>query len=459
MKFREIAWRDPCAAFAPFDGVPWAHLLHGGDRALRARWSVIVADPAHRIEARDGRTTLDGRRTAEPAFVVLDDLQRSRARQSREIPADAPPFAGGLIGFAGYESAREFEPTLGLPASPLCLPDLAFGAYEAAAAFDRIGRRAWLAATSHAAGRRLEAALGCATLAPVERPREFADTCLTSNFDRASYQGEVTRIRELIAAGGLFQANIAQTLTTVVAPATPLTLFRMLARSGDAALAALLQFDTGAIVSMSPERFFALAPGSTGQRIVVEPIKGTRARLEGTDDEQVARDLIEDPKERAENVMIADLMRNDLSIVCADHSITEEAICELMTLDRVHHLVSRISGTLRAGIGLRDVFAALFPSGSITGAPKIAAMQAIATTERLGRGPYCGAIGYWSDNGKADFSVAIRSLVAQRTAAGVRLTYGVGGGITLRSDPAHEYAETLAKASGVFGASVLASLP
>ena len=148
--------------------------------------------------------------------------------------------------------------------------------------------------------------------------------------------------------------------------------------------------------------------------------------------------------------MIADLMRNDLSKICCDDSICEDAICELLTLSRVHHLVSRISGVISDGVAVSDIFRALFPSGSITGAPKLAAMRQIANVERVGRGPYCGALGYIDDRGDMDFSVAIRTMTLRD--GGREMSIPVGGGITLRSSPEEEYQETLVKARAALDA-------
>ncbi|MEM9015357.1 MAG: chorismate-binding protein, partial [Pseudomonadota bacterium] len=163
-------------------------------------------------------------------------------------------------------------------------------------------------------------------------------------------------------------------------------------------------------------------------------------------DQQMAEQLLADPKDRAENIMIVDLLRNDLSKICDDHSIRVPRLCELISLSKVHHLVSQITGTLRNDVSVTDVFGALFPCGSITGAPKVQAMKVISEIEGIGRGPYCGAIGYISDTGVADFSVAIRTTILANKNSTAFIP--VGGGVTVRSDPAAEYDETIAKARG-----------
>ena len=212
------------------------------------------------------------------------------------------------------------------------------------------------------------------------------------------------------------------------------------------AFGALLQLGRKAVISNSPERFFCIEAGETTRKIRVEPIKGTRPRQASPNaDAALARELLSDPKERSENLMIADLMRNDLSKICEDDTICEDALCALMSLTRIHHLVSRISGDLLPNVGIKEVFRALFPSGSVTGAPKIESMKLISEMEKVGRGPYCGAIGYIDDRGGADFSVGIRTAVLEKMDEGAKLTFPVGGGITLRSQPEAEYEETLVK--------------
>ena len=435
---REIPWRSPYAAFAPLDGVAGAHLLHGGDRRGDG-WSIIVAAPADVLVLSNG-----------DADAWLNEVERiSKARRThRERPS--APFASGLVGYVGYEALAGLEPTLDLPPSPYALPDAQFGVYDAAAVFSRDERRAFVTARSGAAGDKLEALLGSQE-PTTESVTEWG--ALSSNFTRDAYVAAVSDVIERIRNGDFFQANIAQTLRARShEPFSPFALLRRLAGESDAFFAAMFQYTDGVIISNSPERFFSL---DAAGRITSEPIKGTRPRRRDSgEDNALAQGLLADPKDRAENVMIADLVRNDLSRICESHSIREEAICELMTLSRVHHLVSRIAGRLQEGSGISDVFCALFPAGSITGAPKIEAMETIGEKERYGRGPYCGAFGYIDDAGGADFAVAIRTMMIDAERREIAIP--VGGGITLRSDPGAEYEETLVKASAALSAFGLA---
>jgi para-aminobenzoate synthetase component 1 len=436
MELFEIDWRSPLDAFAPLAQEPFAALLHAGDGALDPGFSIATAFPVARLTSREGRAEFDGARSALTPFAALRALLGARRTGAR------PHFSSGLIGFAGYELGALLEPSAAGPPSPYRLPDMGFGAYDAAALFDRRGRRAFIAARSAYARDRLAEALG----------REDADggkaapsgaTLQRRAEDEAHHQARVAAAIERIRDGDFFQANLAQVLELRAPSAIDAYgAFRALAK-GDAPFGAYLRHEDGAIVSASPERFFKIEPDGAGARILAEPIKGTRPRGKTHDaDMAMARALVESAKDRAENVMIADLLRNDLARVCRDGSIVEEAICELRSFSSVHHLVSAISGRLAEGKTAVDAFEALFPCGSITGAPKIEATRAIGALEGRGRGPYCGAIGYFDDGGGADFAVAIRTMIIE----GERAFAPVGGGVTLRSDPRAEYAETLDKA-------------
>lgn len=440
MKQREIDWRSPLAAFAPLSAHEGAMLLHGGDGAIGSQWSFIAAAPEMTVSGFDGSVFIDGAQTNCSPFEALSDLHLHRRTVGRaECGA---PFSSGLIGFCGYECGRFVEPSAKGPRSPFNLPDFSFGAYDAVAAFDRQLQKAYLLGRSIAAMDRLDEMLG------VREPQsqsmaEF--NLLTSNFSRAAYHSAVADVVERIRNGDLFQANISQRITAHSrSPIDAYGIFQKSSAQSSSAFGAFFTLGGAQVVSLSPERFFSIAPDPAGRlKITAEPIKGTRRRGNSdAEDMRLREALIADPKDRAENIMIADLTRNDLSKICDDHSIREEAICEAATYATVHHLVSRISGVLRREFNAADALGALFPCGSVTGAPKVEAMKVIADVEKSGRGPYCGAIGYIDDGGGADFSVAIRIAVAE---SGV-LSIPVGGGVTLRSDPQDEYDETVDKA-------------
>jgi para-aminobenzoate synthetase component I len=256
----------------------------------------------------------------------------------------------------------------------------------------------------------------------------------------------VARVVEYILAGDIFQANISQRFWGELPEGVDaLALYRRLRRRNPAQFAALLDYGDITIASASPERFLSLDDGLVETR----PIKGTRPRGDTPEeDARLAAELLGSEKDRAENVMIVDLLRNDLSRVCRDHSVLTPEICVLESYATVHHLVSTITGRLLPDSDAVDLLRATFPGGSITGAPKFRAMEIIAEIEPTRRGPYCGAIGWLGFDGSMDTSITIRTYCMK----GRTVTFQAGGGITADSDPAAEYEETLAKARALVAA-------
>jgi para-aminobenzoate synthetase component 1 len=268
---------------------------------------------------------------------------------------------------------------------------------------------------------------------------------LRSSFARDRYLDAVEQVWEYIYAGDIFQANLSQRFEAPLIE-RGWTMYRRLRESSPAPFAAFVDFPDAVVLSASPERF--LRVDATGG-VETRPIKGTRPRGVGPEhDAALGQALLESPKDRAENLMIVDLMRNDLSRVCAPGSVRVAELCALEQYATVQHLVSTIVGRLAPGADALDLLRAAFPGGSITGAPKLRAMEIIAEIERRRRGVYCGSIGYWSVSGALDTSVAIRTAV---TRAG-RVYFSAGGGIVADSDPAEEYQETLDKARGLIAA-------
>jgi para-aminobenzoate synthetase component 1 len=273
-----------------------------------------------------------------------------------------------------------------------------------------------------------------------------------SGLDRRAYETGVERIRRYIADGDLYQANLARRLEASF-DADPWGLYRRL-RTGDPSLfsayldlgASQLTGRPRALLSASPEPFLSV---DAGGHVKTDPIKGTRPRGRDADsDRALARELLSSAKDRAENVMIVDVLRNDLGRVCRPGSVRVPRLCRLERTATVQHLVSTVTGVLADGRDAFDLLAASFPGGSITGAPKIRAMEILEGLEPVRRGPYTGAIGWIGPDGAMQTSIAIRTFVAD----GQRLTLHVGGGITWKSDPAAEWEETVAKARGPLGA-------
>jgi para-aminobenzoate synthetase component 1 len=267
---------------------------------------------------------------------------------------------------------------------------------------------------------------------------------VTSNFDRRAYLQAVRRAIDYVHAGDCFQVNVAQRL---LHPATlaPWELYARLRQRNPAPFAGYFDLGEFAVASASPERFVLVRDGQVQTR----PIKGTRPRGATPEEDRArAAELLASAKDRAENVMIVDLLRNDLGRVCAYGSVRVEAVCRLESYQTVHHLVSEVRGTLRPGLGPVDLLRAAFPGGSVTGAPKVRAMEIIAELEPTARGPYCGSLGYIGFDGSMDTSILIRTFTAGKG----WIQFPVGGGIVADSDAEAEYAETLHKAEGLLRA-------
>jgi para-aminobenzoate synthetase component 1 len=329
------------------------------------------------------------------------------------------------------------------------------GLHDWAIAFDRSSGTAWLAGRAcDGDTRRLERRLGDVR-ERLARPRPpTADLRAPDRFvsrpDRAGFLAGVERIRSAIARGDLYQANLTRRLEAPFA-GNPWPLYRCL-RTGDPALFAAYQ-DLGpaaggeprAILSASPEPFLSVAPGGLVQ---TDPIKGTRPRgATRAEDRALACELLASEKDRAENVMIVDVLRNDLGRVCRPGTVRVPRLCRLERTATVQHLVSTVTGRLEVGRDAFDLLRTAFPGGSITGAPKIRAMAILDEIETVRRGPYTGALGWFGADGGMATSILIRTFVAD----GARLTLHVGGGITWRSDPQAEWEETVAKARGPLG--------
>lgn len=312
-------------------------------------------------------------------------------------------------------------------------------AYEAAPAFDR-------ALTTHAPSAVPLVYFGL--FRSVETAASLADATLptplewTPELSAADHARGVAAIREAIAEGETYQINYTFRLRAALDPAGLESLYLHLAGVERVPYAAFLDFGDWQVLSLSPELFFQLDNG----RIVTRPIKGTAPRGRWAEEDAALGDgLRASAKNRAENVMIVDLCRNDLSRVSQVGSVRASALCEVEPYQTVWQMVSTVEGDARPGVGLREVFGALFPAGSITGAPKSSSMRLIASLEHSPRSVYCGAIGFASPDGRAEFNVAIRTMTVNRVSGAAE--YGVGGGITWDSTPADEHAEALSKAA------------
>ncbi len=453
---RHVLFLDSALADAGTGTAPAAAPLLG-------RYSFVAVDPIHSATVACGGDATRDARGLEEALAgirgVLGDLA------CPTIPG-LPPFQGGVAGFAAYECGLL---RLGLPLVAGGLPDvplLSLHVYDVVFAYDHAVERGWFisqgvpargpAARRLRAAERLDSLLTAAAAPQPAAPAPAAVSAplpavaahplpghpaVHSTHSREAYLDMVRAGIELVRAGDIFQVNLAQRFA-VAARIDPLALYACARRTNPAPFAGYFDAGTATIASMSPERFLQV----TGGVVRTHPIKGTRRVIASPEaDLYAGDDLGASAKDRAENVMIVDLVRNDLARTCTPASVRVEALCRLERYRYVQHLVSVVAGRLRPGRGALDAFEAAIPGGSVTGAPKHRACEIIAALEGFARGAYCGSLGYVGFDGSADFNLLIRTFVVGPDG----LTFAAGGGITAASDPAAEHAESLHKAEGM----------
>jgi para-aminobenzoate synthetase component 1 len=429
------------------------------------RYSFLTADPVAKLRA----------------FIGCEDpwpeLRRWASLLPPEKSADLPPFQGGIAGLWGYEAAAWLEDVGVAVVDDLPTPAVSVGVYDWVICHDSVSATSCLISQGFygeqftrdpsRAQSRLDQVLDWLAQSPADRPLVVSDNSasdadravptlpvacsfetdrvgVTSNFSSTGFRAAIDEIIRRIHCGDSFQVNLAQRLTAA-ASVDPATLYLRLRQANPAPLAGFYDGGDFQVLSSSPEGFLHVRDSVVETR----PIKGTVARTgDATVDRAATESLKASEKDHAENVMIVDLMRNDLSRVCEDDSVVVTQLCEVEHYAFVQHLVSVVRGRLRPGISAIDLLAACFPGGSVTGAPKIEAMRTIAQLEPTRRGPYCGSLGYVSVGGDAEFNILIRTL----TAAGNRWQIPVGGGITAQSRSVDEERETWVKAEGMLRA-------
>ncbi len=449
---------------ARFQADPCLLLLDSAARHRErdARYSVLTADPValHR---------LDHASYPSSPFSPLRAWQQHLAELASDAPADLPPFAGGIAGLMSYELGEAFERLPRPTPADFQTPALLAGLFDWAIVWDHLAGTvtAWVLDLPPAIPHPLSAterlnwirqrlaqppapshiAPTTATATSPFHPSGFRHqidpaTAIYSDFSRDQYVAAVARVIEYIRAGDIFQANLSQRL---FAPweGTAIELYQRVRQRNPAPFCGLLQHEDVAIVSASPERFLKV---DRHGHVETRPIKGTRRRhTSPIADLFVGNELAGSEKDRAENVMIVDLLRNDLSRACQSGSVRVTGLCELERFETVLHLVSTVVGQLRPDRDVWHLMAGCFPGGSITGAPKIRAMQIIAELERSIRGAYCGSLFACGPRGDFDSSILIRTFTLRNG----WVQFPVGGGIVADSDPLDEYRETLHKASGM----------
>jgi para-aminobenzoate synthetase component 1 len=449
---QEISYQYPIHVFSHFSEWNDVVFLDSAERRENCgRYSFIAIDPFAKLVSKNNEIFLnDTLLTHQPFQVLAMEL----AKYPLATLPDLPPFQGGIAGLFSYDLIHHLEKIKTQQFDDMQFPDIAIGFYDLVIAFDELEKRAFIfssgfplieaQARKTRAEQRIQFIVNELThIQPMHFvPQNFSNH-ITMNFTQEEYETAVKKVIEYILAGDIFEANISQCFHAELSQNFhPLSLYQQLREVNPAPFASFLRFDDTLILSASPERFLKL------QNNIVEtrPIKGTRPRGKTVnEDKKNAEELLNSPKDHAENIMIVDLLRNDLSRVCQDHSVEVPQLCHIESYATVHHLVSVVKGELQAGFSALDLLQVAFPGGSITGAPKIRAAEIIAEIESTVRGPYCGSIGYIGFNGDMDTSIVIRTFAIKNHIA----TFQAGGAIVLDSHPREEYEETLTKAKAL----------
>ncbi|WP_429012105.1 aminodeoxychorismate synthase component I [Aeromonas veronii] len=430
--------------FARLQHQPWAILLEsagplGADNSI----DIITADPLATLETRGEVTTLRvganiSKHNEDPLALLAHTQQQLLGEL--DLCATHLPFIGGALGLFGYDLGRRFERLPVQAAADIAVPDMAVGIYDWAL-LRNLATGDWqLVHWGDEAG--LANRLAWLEQQQAKPAPAFAlQGAWQSNMSRAEYGEKFARIQEYLAAGDCYQINLTQRFSAPY-QGDEWQAYCLLATANKAPFSAFIRLPDSALLSLSPERFLLL----DGRHIETKPIKGTRPRHpDPATDRQVARELAQADKDRSENLMIVDLLRNDIGRVSRPGSVSVPHLFAVESFPAVHHLVSTIHGELDARWQGVDLLRACFPGGSITGAPKIRAMEIIEELEPQRRNAYCGSIGYLSQHGRMDTSICIRTLIAE---AG-RLHCWAGGGIIADSDADSEYQETYDKVARI----------
>jgi anthranilate synthase component 1 len=450
----------PVSAYLRLRGEGPSFLLESAEQGQRfGRWSFLGVQPRAVIRLENGVLTVGGeqRDFEDPYAAVAQELERYRVAPL----ADLPPFSGGAVGMFGYDLVRWFEPSVGEPnPDDIGLPDLALMVSDVLLAFDHLRHEVTVLANVFSEGGDVDASYqeAVAAIADVRErlaapvPRAAAGVRdvpeFSSNIGSDGYAAAVEAAKEYIRAGDIYQVVPSQRWSAA-APVEAFSIYRGLRTVNPSPYMYFLDFEDFEIAGASPESLVKV----NGRRAAQRPIAGTRPRSGSVEEDlERARELLEDEKERAEHVMLVDLARNDLGRVCEYGSVSVEELMAVESYSHVMHIVSSVVGTLREGVTAMDALRASLPAGTLSGAPKIRAMQIIDELEPVKRGAYGGAIGYLSYTGDLDTCIYIRSALVKDG----RIHVQAGGGIVADSEAQYEVAETEAKAGAVMAAVRLA---
>lgn len=421
-------------------------LASGNSDNPAAKFDIFTADPAKTFCSYGAETKLSCADGSSQIFHgnPIDILEQQFDYPELDLNRpDAFPFVGGAIGYFAYDLLNYLRRLQSDCEQDIGLPSMLVGIYHWAVIINHREKNCFFVALeSYPESRRVEV-LECLTQSQSEAEPDLSmfilDTAFQSNFTKQQYQQAFQKILAYIYAGDCYQVNLSQRFSADY-HGDPLHAFEKLHKLANAPFSAFIKADQGSVLCFSPERFLRVADGE----VITQPIKGTRPRHPDRElDEKLLQELQNSTKDRAENLMIVDLLRNDLGRVCDIGSVKAETLFEAVSFSNVHHLVSTVGGKLRQKSDVFKLLKACFPGGSITGTPKIRAMEIINELETRQRSVYCGSIGYIGFDGNMDTNICIRTLVCDQE----RIHCWGGGGIVADSDPDQEYQETLDKIS------------
>lgn len=440
--------KDSTVYFETIKSKPYPVFLDScADTIDSGRYDIIAAEPVKKVKSKNGTiiisqqnctTELDG-----DAFEILNEELGPRLEIDSSLPK--LPFYGGAIGYFSYDLGRTLEDIPNQITDDLQIPDMEIGIYSWAIIVDHQEQKTYFTCikdTEYLSKLYAEITSLCNSSKTIDKTIISEFTIADSpkwNSTEEDYLESINRIKQYILDGDCYQVNFTQRISTYYM-GSEWKLYKELRRCNPAPYSAYLKTDDLTILSSSPEQFIELS----GNKVITKPIKGTVKRSGCEEQDKIkANELVNCAKNRAENLMIVDLLRNDLGKVCKPGSIKAEKLFDIESFENIHHLVSTITGTIENDKTALDVIKCCFPGGSITGAPKIRAMEIIEELEKQRRGIYCGAIGYISFDGSMNTNIAIRTAVAKNNT----LHYWAGGGIVADSDPESEHEEMLTKSS------------
>ncbi|MBI2994832.1 MAG: aminodeoxychorismate synthase component I [Gammaproteobacteria bacterium] len=442
MKLSELPYRRNSAdVFEAVSGEPWAIFLDSGYPYIDSgRYDIMAARPYLTLTTHGDDTVIRDRHGTRHSGADPFQLVREALGEGVEN-LSGMPFCGGALGYFSYDLGRRIESLPETAERDLDMPDMAIGLYDWAVVVDHHKRRSWLIGQ----GRDPETERRWSTFermfttpAPTRLARYQPQSPIRANMDKAAYMRAFDRIKAYIREGDCYQVNLAQRFEVDV-QGDAWDMYLHFRRHNPAPFASFLRLDGSSVMSCSPERFLNVQGG----QVETKPIKGTIRRSSfAYEDKALAAQLLESEKDRAENLMIVDLLRNDLGKNCRTGSVAVPKLFALESFATVHHLVSTVTGRLAEGRHALDLLRGCFPGGSITGAPKLRSMEIIEELEPHRRNVYCGAIGYIGFDGNMDTSIVIRTAVRR----GGQVYYWAGGGIVWDSQAEAEYEECFAKA-------------